>query len=128
MKTLNYLFLPVLVLLISSCEEEIISPEDQASILEVSLSETSSVTTPQEISVTIDKPTPCHYVSEVKETISDKTYSYDIILLSGAEICTTVIEEETVTVSFDPATNGEYTLNFLINGKLHETRTVTVTE
>lgn len=128
MKTINYLFLPVLLLFIISCEKEIISPEDQPMILEISLSETSSVTTPQEISITIDKPTPCHYVSEVKKTVSDKTYSYNIILVSGAEICTTVIEEETVTVTFDPATNGEYRLHFLINGKLYESRTVTVTE
>jgi hypothetical protein len=127
MKTLNHLFLPVL-LLFTSCEKELVSPEDQPRISEISLSETSSVTVAQEISVTIDKPTPCHYVSEVKKTTSDKTYSYNIIIVSGAEVCATVIEEESVTVTFDPATNGEYTLNFLINGKLHETRTVTVTE
>lgn len=130
MKTLNYLFLPVLLVFSTSCEKENFLPEDQQDqpkILDISFSENSSVSAAQEISITIDKPTPCHYVSEVKKTTSGKIFNYDIILVRGAEFCTTVIEEETISVTFDPAADGEYTLNFLINGKLYETRTVTVT-
>lgn len=128
MRRHNYFFLVIMFLFLAACEKEMVSPEDETKILEINFSETSSVTTAQEITVKIDKPTPCHYVSQVNKTTSDKTFNYDIILMSDAEVCTAVIEEEDVTVTFDPSTTGEHTLNFLINGKLIETRTVTVTE
>lgn len=109
-------------------EEELVTNEGAPNILEINFSETSSVTAAQEIIVKIEKPTPCHYVSEVKKTISDKTFNYDIILLTDAEVCADVIEEEDVTVTFDPSSTGEHTLNFFINGILFEIRTITVTE
>lgn len=126
MKASNYLFLPVLFFLLISCEKEALLKEP--SILDIAFLQSSSVQEPQEITVKIEKPTPCHIVSETNKTTSDNTFNYDFILSNGAEVCADVIEEETVKVTFDPSTSGEYTLNFLINGRLYETRTVTVTE
>ena len=126
MKASNYLFLPVLFFLLISCEKEALLKEP--GILDIAFLQSSSVQEPQEVTVKIEKPTPCHIVSEIKKNTSGNTFNYDFILSSGAEVCADVIEEETVKVTFDPSTSGEYTLNFLINGKLYETRTVTVTE
>ncbi|WP_017733295.1 hypothetical protein [Nafulsella turpanensis] len=127
MKNLTLLLLPLFLFLLVSCEKEELLQEEP-SILSISLAESSSIQEPQEVSVTIEKPTPCHYVSGTNESISGNTFNYDFTLLSGAEVCADVIEEEIVTVTFAPSESGEYTLNFLINGKLYETRTVTVTE
>ena len=126
MKASNYLFLPVLFFLLISCEKEALLKEP--GILDIAFLQSSSVQEPQEITVKIEKPTPCHFVSETNKTTSGNTFNYDFILSSGDEVCADVIEEETVKVTFDPSTSGEYTLNFLINGRLYETRTVTVTE
>ena len=126
MKAVNYLILPILLFFLTSCEKEDLLQE--ASILEINLSQNSTTQEPQEISIKIKKPTPCHHVSETNKTVSGNVYYYDFVLSSGAEVCADVIAEETVQVTFDPSSSGEYTLNFLINGKLYETRKVTVTE
>ena len=126
MKALHYLFLPILFFFLASCEKEELSRE--ADILDISSIQNSSVQEPQDIAVRIQKPTPCHNVSQTKKTVSGSTFNYDIILASGSGVCADVIAEETVSLTFDPSTSGEYTLNFFINGKLYETRKVTVTE
>lgn len=126
MKNASYLFLPILFFFLASCEKEAALPEP--GIIAISFLQSSSVQEPQEVTVKIEKPTPCHEVSQANKTVSGNTFSYDIILLNGSEICADVIAEETVKVTFDPSTIGEYTLNFLINGNLYETRKVNVTE
>jgi hypothetical protein len=127
MKIFQYLSLFMLLLLFSACqkEEELLQ---EPAILSVSVGSTVSMSSPQPIEVRIQKPTPCHQVARVNATTSGTTYSYDIILENGAQICAQVIEEEVVTVSFSPQGPGLHTLNFLINGRLLETRQVVVEE
>ncbi|MBC5992227.1 hypothetical protein [Pontibacter cellulosilyticus] len=126
MKKLAYLFLPILVFFLVSCEKDTVSPEP--GILDITINQTSSVQVPQEIAVKLEKPTPCFSVSNTKKTVSGFTFNYDFTLTNTAEVCADVIAEETVQVTFDPSVAGEYTLNFLINGKQYESRKVTVTE
>lgn len=126
MKKAVYLLLPVLFFFLSSCEKEETSPETK--ILEINMRPSSSLQDPQEITVKIKKPTPCYKVSETRKTVSGTTFNYNIIITDDSEICVAVIAEEDVTLLFDPSEAGEYTLNFLINGKKYETRTVAVTE
>jgi hypothetical protein len=127
MKIIQYLSLFMLLLLFSACqkEEELLQ---EPAILSVSVGSTVSMSSPQPIEVLIQKPTPCHQVARVNATASGTTYAFDIILESGAQICAQVIEEEVVTVSFNPQGPGLHTLNFLINGRLLETRQVVVEE
>jgi hypothetical protein len=124
MKKAVCIFLPILFFFLASCEKEEALPE--AGILEIMMDQSPSVQEPQEITVRVHKPTPCYRVSETRKTVSGTTFSYDIILVNDAEICAAVIAEEDVKVIFDPTKAGKYTLNFLINGKLYKTRTVTV--
>lgn len=130
MKKSFYLCLPLLFFFLLSCEKDDITSVPDPDITEIAMLQASTVSEPQEISVTIFKGTPCHQVVETKKTISGNTFNYDIILSEGEEgtSCITVVDSETLTVSFDPPTSGDYTLNFLINGKIYETRTITVTE
>ena len=127
MKALTYLYLPLLLLLLVSCDKkEDASPESK--VIDISMSHSSYTKNPQEIAVLIQKPNPCYAINKVEKTISGKTYSYNIVIVDKSELCAAAIAEETVNVVFDPATSGDYTLRFLINGKLAETRQVTVIE
>lgn len=128
MKINIYLLLFLTTITLASCEKDSVSPNGEPEILEIIYSKTSPVAAAQDIDVKIQKPTPCHYVSEVKESASDKKYTYNIILKDDSGVCATVIEEEVVTITFEPVTSGEYVLNFLINGKLQEIRVITVTD
>lgn len=131
MKSLSLLFFGLLLVLSAACQKEEIDPSENstsaASIREVKLSSTTAKGQSQEIEVTIVKPTPCHVVAEVNTTYSGTAVNYDFILEQASEACIQVIAEEVVPVSFAPQSSGLYTLNFLINGKLFETRKVTVT-
>jgi hypothetical protein len=127
MKALAYLCLPLLLLLLVSCDKkEDASPESK--VVDIFMNTRSYTKAPQEIAVVIQKPNPCYAVSKVDKTVSGKTYSYNIVIVDRSEVCATVIAEETVNMIFDPSTSGDYTLKFLINGKLAETRQVTVIE
>lgn len=126
MKTVSYLFLCFVVLLFASCQKDEEVVEMEADILEVQLSSNITKSQAEEIKVTIKKPTPCYVVQEVKVEQSGMEVNYDIIIRNDAQICVQVIAEEVVTVNFEPQASGEYTLNFLINGKLYETRQVRV--
>ena len=128
MKIINYLFLFLSVILAASCNDDrAATPELTAQVLEVELENTVSISTPLEVNVTIQKPTPCHEVQEVIRTVSEKVYKYDIILKAGDGVCAAVIAEEVVKVSFDPPASGEYVLQFSINGNQHFSRKVIVT-
>lgn len=124
------LCLPVLCFLFISCSKEDIDEVQQPEILSINLMATAVAKQSQEISVTIEKPTPCHEITDVQITSSGNRVSYNFIVTgpTGDTVCADVIQEETVTVNFEPETGGEYTLNFLLNGTLAETRTVTVSE
>jgi hypothetical protein len=125
MKTLIISSLLVIAAFLASCQKEEPAVQD-ASIVSVNIESVMSQNTAQQIQVLIKKPTPCHEVSSVNTSVSGTTYTYDILLSNAAQLCAQVIAEETVTVSFSPQATGEYTLNFLINGRLYETRTVRV--
>lgn len=127
MKALTCLYLSLFVLLLVSCDKkEDASP--QSKILEITMNQRSYTRSPQEIAVLIQKPNPCYAISKVEKTVSGKTYSYNIVIEDRSQVCAAVMAEETVHVMFDPATSGDYTLKFLINGKLAETRQITVIE
>lgn len=129
MKKYFNILVPVMFLFLLSCDKDDPVPSlEESSITSIAMLTTSSVQETQEISVTIQKGTPCYYVSGITKNISGNTFNYNIILGNDDNVCAQVITEEVVTVNFDPSSTGEYTLNFLINGKLSETRTVTVTE
>lgn len=126
MKNSFYLLMPVLFFFLLSCDKE--DPiEDTLSISNITFEESSSVGESQEISVTIIK-SPCWIVSKIEKTVAGKTFNYNIIGNTVGEVCTADVVSEVVTVAFDPSSTGEHTLNFLINGKVIETRTITVTE
>ncbi|WP_299700100.1 hypothetical protein [uncultured Pontibacter sp.] len=127
MKTLTYLYLPLLLILLVSCDkQEDASPESK--VLEITMNQRSYTKSPQEIAVLIQKPNPCYAISKVEKKVSGMTYSYNIVIEDRSQVCAAVMAEETVHVLFDPSTSGDYTLKFLINGKLAETRQVTVIE
>lgn len=129
MKIISYLFLFLSVILTASCnDDEAATPELTAKVLEVELESLVSKSTPVEVNVTIQKPTPCHEVKEVIKTVSEKVYKYDIILEAGEGVCAAVIAEEVVKVTFDPPTSGEYLLEFSINGDHHFYHKVIVTD
>lgn len=130
MKTGKFLMLPLLLILFLACDKEEADTVHEPEISGIAFLATSSVEQPQEISVTVQKPTPCHRIVEVKETREDNIYNYDFIIAGpgGDTVCADVIAEETVKVLFNPSSTGVYTLNFLINGELYETREITVTE
>ena len=129
MKTLNYFFLPLLLFMFTACDKEEHSTVEEPEISEINMMTTSPLNEPQEIAVKIQKPTPCHTV-EVETTTSGNTITYDILISppNGEVACIQVVKEETVTVQFEPSASGTYTLNFLINGELQETREIVVTE
>lgn len=127
MKALTYLCLPLLLLLLVSCDKED-GALPESKVVEISMNQRSYTTFPQEITIVIQKPNPCYGISKVEKTVSGKTYSYNILIVDKSDFCATVIAEETVSVLFDPSSSGDYTLKFLINGKLAETRQVTVIE
>ena len=124
------LCLPVLCFLFISCSKDDVNELKDPKILNLTVSATAVAKQSQEISVTIEKPTPCHEITDVEITSSGSTVNYNFIVVgpTGETVCADVIQEETVTVNFEPTTGGEYTLNFLLNGTLAETRTVSVTE
>lgn len=128
MKNLPLFCLPLLLFFLFSCEkEETVSTNTEDYIANIVMLNSSSVQVEQEIEVTIHKGTPCQFVSKVVQTGSGNTVNYNFILGGQEEGCITLAVKEVVTVVFDPSNPGDYTLNFLINGELFETRTVTVT-
>ncbi len=127
-KSFNIL-VPVMFLFLLSCDkEDPVTALEESSITNIAMLTTSSAQETQEISVTIQKGTPCYYVSGITKNVSGNSFNFNIIVQNPDNPCAQVITEEVVTVAFDPSSPGEYTLNFSINGKLSETRTVTVTE
>ena len=128
MKIIIYLFLFLSVILTACCNDGgDATPELTAKVLEVEVENPVSKSTPLEVNVTIQKPTPCHEVQEVIRTVSEKVYKYDIILKAGDGVCAAVIAEEVVKVTFDPPTIGIYILEFSINGNQQFYRRVVVT-
>lgn len=124
----NYFYiLPLIFFFLTSCDKE--DPVASDFIANISFLESSTVHEAQEIKVTIYKGTPCEYVGEVLETVSGNTFNYDFILRGTNNRCIAIKGmNEDVTVNFEPSAPGNYTLNFYINGKFLETRTVSVTE
>lgn len=116
------------VLLLVSCrDEEEVVPEPEIRNIDLSSSSLRQGES-MEINVLIEKPTPCHYVDRVNLNISGNTYNYDILLEREEGVCAQVIEEERVQVLFNPQEAGEYTLNFLINGRQKLSRQLQVNE
>ena len=128
MKKLFYLLPLVMFFFVVSCEKHDIVPHDETAITNISILRKVSVQEEQKIEVTIQKATPCHVLSETEVTVSGNVYSYNFIVEGQDRPCTTVVAREVVAVVFGPSVAGEYTLKFLINGDLFETRTVKVTE
>ena len=121
--------IPLLFFFLVSCDKDEAEPSVEAiTISNISLMESSPVTEAQEIAVTIYLGTPCHSVKQTDTTVSGTVYTYNFVVTGQENPCIQVVTEEVVKVTFDPAGTGEYTLNFLINGELFETRTVTVTD
>lgn len=125
-----YFFLPALFFFLVSCDKEDAELPNGTDITNVAFLTASSVQEPQEIEVTISKPTPCHQITKVEKTVNEDVFDYNFIIpeLDENTVCAQVIAEETRTVIFDPSASGEFTLNFYINGKFNERRTITVTE
>lgn len=128
MKNLFY-SIPVIFFFLLSCDKEDPVPFMESNfIADILMPETASIQEAQEIKVIVHKGTPCQFVSEIVKTVSGNTFNYNFILGGDDTPCVTVTAEEEVSVTFDPSTAGEYTLKFFINGRLFETRTVSVTE
>lgn len=130
MKTFTYIFLCLIFFTAVSCQkEEEVAPDaaEGTSIRGIQVNGSVSKNAVHQIDVTIVKPTPCHEVQSVKVSTSGTTVNYNFILENTSVACAQVLDEETVTVTFTPESTGTYTLNFLINGKLHESRQVVVT-
>ena len=129
MKTPVYLFLPLLLILFTACDKEELTTVGEPEISEINMMATSPLNEPQEITVKVQKPTPCHTV-EVESTSSGNIFTYDILISAptGEVACIQVVKEEVVEVQFAPSASGTYTLNFLINGEFQETREIIVTE
>lgn len=128
MKTSFLLSVLFLSFFLTSCDKEDAEPVSEISISNITLAESYTVGQTEEISVTINKPTPCHIIEEEAVTISGKIHSYYFRLVDKAEVCVQMTQNETVNLDFEPTETGEHTLNFYINDELYETRTVTVTE
>lgn len=127
MKNLLKLCVPVLCIFLISCDKEE-DPILEPGIADIIFLEEQLQGESQELEVTLQKPTPCHTFEETIFTITDNIVDYDFIMLNGEEVCAQVLTNEKVTVEFEPSASGEYLLNFHINGKLYQTRTVTVAE
>ena len=129
MKTTIYFFLPLLLILFTACEKEEHPTVEEPEISEINMTTNSLLNEPQEISIKIRKPTPCHTV-EVETTTTGNTITYDILISppEGEVACVQVVKEETFSVQFEPSEGGTHTLNFLINGELQETREIIVSE
>lgn len=126
MKNLFYL-IPVLFFSLLACEKE--DPVQGDIIASITMFESSSIKEAKEIKVKIQKDDPCEFVNEIVKTVSGKTFNYDFILQGDENHCITIYSlQEDVSVVFDPTITGQHTINFLINGRLFETRTVSVTE
>ncbi len=127
MKNSFYLLMPVMFFFLLSCDKE--DPIEVAHLISnISYEESSSVGETQEISVTVQHSETCWVVSNIEKTVAGKTFNYNIKTTRVGEVCGQAITPEVVTVDFDPSSTGEHTLNFLVNGKAFETRTITVTE
>lgn len=128
MKTFYFFSVLFLSFSLISCDKEDAEPVSEINISGITLGDSHTVGQTEQINVTITKPTPCHIIEEETVTVNGRIYSYNFRLVDKAEVCVQMTQEETVTVDFKPTEVGEHTLNFSINGKLFETRTVTVTE
>lgn len=127
MKNLFCLLMPVMFFFLLSCDKE--DPIEVAHLItDISYEESSSVGEDQEISVTVQHPETCWKVSNIEKSVAGKTFNYNIKTTRVGEICGQAITTEVVTVAFDPSSTGEHTLNFLVNGKIFETRKITVTD
>ena len=122
--------LPVLFFLFIACDKQDTNELKEPSILNITIAATAVAKQSEEISVTIEKPTPCYKITDVETTSSGSTVNYNFIVTgpTGETMCADVIQEEVVTVIFEPERGGEYTLNFLLNGTLAETRTIIVSQ
>lgn len=129
MKKLNLLFLLFVLFVAAACEKEVDATPlaEGLSITHVQLNGSVSKNTSQQIEVTLEKPTPCHELHSIRMSEDGMTVNYNFIVGSTAEVCAQVIEEEEVTVTFEPKLSGTYTLNFLVNGRQFQTRQVEVT-
>ncbi len=127
MKKTFYLLMPVMVFFFLSCDkDDPVSSEATHLIANISFAQTSSDNNSQTISVTIEHSETCWVVSNIEEAVSGKTINYNIKTTRVGEVCGQAITPEVVTVIFNPSSTGEYTLNFLVNGNLRETRKVTI--
>ena len=127
MKTKTFIFLPLFIFSLWSCEQQEMEPVEETTLSAVVLPASSSAQDPQEIIVHITTGTPCYSI-EVVKTVSDKVFEYNFILIEEKVACIQVVKTHEIPVIFDPSSAGIYTLRFLIGGKLHETREMVVTE
>lgn len=127
MKTTMLFFLPLFIFFFWSCEKEEINPVEEAAMSAVVLPAFSSAQEPQEIIVQITTGTPCYSIDVVK-TVSGNTFNYNFILTEEDVPCVQVVKTHDIPVVFDPPSAGTYTLHFLIDEELHETREIVVTE
>lgn len=131
MKTPISFFLPLFLLIFISCstdEKEII--EGTASITNIAMLTTTTGNNSQDITVTLEMPTPCHFIRRIDKTVTGNIFNYNFIIEypQGDVFCAQVIVEQNVVVSFDPPSSGDYTINFYVNGNFKETRNVVVEE
>lgn len=127
MKTKMIFLLPFLAFFFLSCEKEENSPVQEIRLSAIILPHSASLQEPQEISVRITTPTPCYSIETLK-SVSGNTFEYNFLLTEEDGACIQVVKEHELSVVFDPQNPGTYTLNFLIDGELKETREIVVTE
>lgn len=127
MKTTTLFFLPLFIFFLCSCDKEETDPVEEIALSSVVLPASFSAQEPHEIIVQITTGTPCYSI-DVEKTVSGNIFEYDFILTEEDVACIQVVKQHDVPVIFDPASIGTYTLRFLIDGELYETREIVVTE
>ena len=127
MKTKMFFFLLLFIFSLWSCEKEEIVTVEEIAFSAVVLPVSSSAQEPQEIIVQITTGTPCYSI-EVEKTVTGNLFEYNFILTEIETICIQATKKHDIPVIFDPSSAGTFTLRFLIDGELHETHEIVVTE
>ena len=127
MKTKSFFFLPLFIFSLWSCEKEEMEPVEEIALSAVVLPASSMAQEPREIIVQVSTPTPCYTIDVVK-TVLNNVYEYNFTLTEQDIVCVQVVKKHDIPVVFDPPSAGTYTLRFLIDGELHDTKEIVVTE
>lgn len=127
MKIKQLFLLSLFLFSLCSCENEETVHVEENALSAVVLPVSFSAQEPREIVVQITTATPCYSI-EVVKTVSGYTFEYNFVLTEEDNACIQVVKEHNIPVVFDPTGAGTYTLRFLIDGELQETREIVVAE